>query len=108
MRIQITTRHCEVPEDVRERARAQVEALGKFDPRATSADVVFTEERVTRKVEVILTVDGAPPVVGHGEGSEFGAAVEQVVDRVGRMLRKRRERDRDHQAPPLSERVPGV
>lgn len=105
MRIQITARHCDVSDDVLERARDQVAALAKFDPRATSADVVFEEEKMTRKVEVIVHTDGAGPVVGHGQADEFRAAVDQVVDRVGRMLREQRKRHLEHQAPPLQDRV---
>ncbi|MEX2467193.1 MAG: ribosome-associated translation inhibitor RaiA [Gemmatimonadota bacterium] len=105
MRIQITARHCDVPDDVLERAREQVGALSKFNPRATSADVVFDEEKVSRKVEVIVHADSSPLVVAHGEAREFRAAVDQVVDRVGRMLREQRKREREHQAPPLQDRV---
>jgi ribosomal subunit interface protein len=105
LRIQITTRHCDVSDDVLERTRGQVESLSKFNPRATSAEVVFEEEKVSRKVEVIVHADGSPPVVAHGEASEFRAAVDQVVDRVGRMLREQRKREREHQAPPLQDRV---
>lgn len=107
MRIQMATRHCDVPDDVLERAREQVASLSKFNPRATSADVVFEEEKVSRKVEVIVHADGAPPVVGHGEAEEFRAAVDQVVSRVGRMLREQRKKEREHKAPPLQDRVAG-
>lgn len=105
MRIQITTRHCDVPEDVLDRAREQVASLAKFDPRATSAEVVFEEEKQNRKVEVIVHSDGSAPVVGAGEATEFRGAVDKVVDRVGRQLREQRKRAREHQAPPLQERV---
>lgn len=107
MRIQITTRHCDVSDDVLERTHEQVESLAKFNPRATSADVVFEEEKVTRKVEVIVHTDGSPPVVAHGEAGDFRAAVDQVVDRVGRMLREQRKQEREHKAPPLQDRVLG-
>jgi len=105
LRIQITTRHCEVSQDVLDRARDQVAGLAKFDPRATSADVIFEEEKLTRKVEVIVHSDGSGPVVGHGAADDFRPAVDQVVDRVGRMLREARKRHLEHQAPPLQERV---
>jgi ribosomal subunit interface protein len=101
----MTTRRCEVPEDVLERARDQVASLAKFDPRATSAEVVFEEEKQDRKVEVIVHSDGSAPVVGHGSAHEFRGAVDQVVDRVARQLREQRKRHLEHQAPPLQERM---
>ena len=107
MRIQITTRRCDVPEDVLDRARDQVASLAKYDPRATSADVVFEEEKQNRRVEIIVHSDGSSPVVGVGEATEFRGAVDKVVDRVARQLREQRKRAREHQAPPLQERVTG-
>ena len=105
MRVQFTERHCSVPEEVLERTRTQVEALAKYQARATAADVVYSEEKHSKQVEVIIHIDGAEPVVGRGDGPEFRTAVDRVVDRLRRMLRKQRERRRDHQAPPLSDRI---
>lgn len=105
MRVQITERHCNVPPDIEERTREQVEALSKYEEKATSAEVVYEEVKLTKRVEVIVHIDGADAVIAHGEGAEFRAALEQVCGRLGRMLRKQRERRRDHQAPPLAERI---
>jgi ribosomal subunit interface protein len=105
LRVQITERHCDVPPDVEKRTLEQVEALSKYEDRATSADVVYEEVKLTRRVEVIVHIDGADPVIAHGEGAEFRKALDQVIGRLGRMLRKQRERRRDHQAPPLAERI---
>ena len=41
------------------------------------------------------------------EGTEFRIALDQVVDHVGRRLRRQRERRTDHKAPPLGEGVSG-
>lgn len=107
MRVQITERHCDVPDDVLERTNEQLTGLVKYEPRASAADVVFEEEKLTRAVEVIIHVDGAEQVVAHGAGTEFRAALDQVVDRLRRQLRKQRQRRRDHQAPPLAESMGG-
>ena len=103
MRISITERRCDIPERVRARTRSVVQALSRFEERATSAEVVYSDEKHAKKVEIIIHVDGASRVVARGEGTEFRAALDQAVDRVKRMLREQRDRRRDHQAPPLSE-----
>jgi len=103
LRVQLTERHCSVPDEIRERTRVQVEALAKYQARASAADVVYSEEKNTKKVEVIIHIDGAEPVIGRGDGPEFRTAVDRVVERLRRRLRKQRERLRDHQAPPLSD-----
>jgi len=105
VRVQITERHCSVPEDVLERTEAQVRSFAKYDPRASAADVIYTEEKLTRSVEVIMHIDGAEPVVAHGDAAEFRTALDQVVERMRRRLRRQRERRQSHQAPPLSEGI---
>jgi len=103
VRVQVTERHCDVPDDVLDRTREQIEALAKYEARASSADVVYTEEKLTKNVEVRVHVDGSNPVVAHGDGSEFRSALDQVVDRLARQLRRQHDRRHDHQAPPLHE-----
>jgi ribosomal subunit interface protein len=105
VRVTITERHCEVPKKILDRTERQVSALVKFEQRASHAEVVYTEEKRSRKVEVVVAIDGAPPVAAQGEAEEWRKALDQVVERLRRLLRDGRERRRDHQAPPLSEGV---
>ena len=105
MRVQITERHCEVPPEARERAETHVAALAKYSPRATAADVVFMEENVDRIVEVIVHVDGEEPVVARAKDTAFPAALDKVVDRLSRRLRKQRDLRKDHQATPRRDKA---
>jgi len=82
------------------RAEARLLRLERFEPRLTAADLVFTEERSGRIAEALLSIDGAEQVFAKGEGPEFRAAVDVMLDRLSRILRKRRERRTDHQASP--------
>jgi ribosomal subunit interface protein len=84
-----------------------MDRLAKYDPRVGAAEVVFEEEKRTRKVEVVLSVDRSEPVVAHGEGEEFRTALDQVVDRLSRMLKRQRAQAKSHQAPRISEEVTG-
>lgn len=103
MRVQITARHCDVPERLRDRTEAQVRKLTRYDPRVSSAEIVFEVEKHVKKVEGILSVDRDEPVVAHGEADAFRPAVDQMVSRLGRMLRRRRSQRTDHQARRPSE-----
>lgn len=107
MRLTITERHCQIPSRVRTRTESVVGGLSKYEDRATAAEVVFSDEKHTKKAEIIVHIDGAPHVVARGEGREFRSAIDQATDRAKRILRDQREQRRDHQAPPLSERVAG-
>ncbi len=103
MRLQIVTRHCEVPSRIRARAEEHLTRLTRYESRLSSASVVFEIEGHSKRVEAILSVDGVEPVVAHGEGDEFAPALEQMVGRLAKILRRRRDQARDHQAPKLSE-----
>ena len=50
LRVQITERHCDVPSEVLDRTEEQVGGLSKYSPRATAADVVYVEEKLTKGV----------------------------------------------------------
>jgi len=105
LRVQIAARHCDIPDSVRRRTEEQIIKLGKYDPRVGGAEVVFEEEKRTRRVEVILSVNGGPPVVAHGEGEEFRTALDKVIDRLSRILKRQRAQVTNHQAPRRSESV---
>lgn len=105
MRVQIATRHCDVPDPVLERTHKQIERLQRYDPRISAADVIFTEEKNSRGIEVVLHVDRTDPVVARGEARDFGAALSKAVERLSRQVKDQRDQHTDHQAPSLSEGV---
>lgn len=103
MRIQVAARHCEIPDSVRKRTEEQIARLAKYDPRVAAADVVYEEEKRVRRVEVILSIDRGEPVVAKGEGEEFRTALDKVVDRLSRILRRQRGQAKNHQNTKRSE-----
>jgi ribosomal subunit interface protein len=94
-----------VPRDTLERAEKRLGSLSKYHPRATSAEVVFSEERASRNVEIIVHVDGTEPIMASVQDTEFRSALDKVLDRLARRLRKQRERRTNHQAPSRRDRV---
>ena len=105
MRVQVAARHCEIPDSVRTRTEEQLVRLAKYDPRIDSASVVYEEEKRVRRVEVVLSVHRGEPVIARGEGEEFRTALDKVVDRLGRILRRKRAQAKNHQGPRLAEGV---
>lgn len=105
MRVQVTARHCEIPDSVRTRTEEQIVRLAKYDPRIASADIVYEEVKRVRRVEVIVSIHGGEPVIARGEGEEFRTALDKVVDRLSRILRRQRAQAKDHQGPRLAEKV---
>jgi ribosomal subunit interface protein len=103
MRVQIAARHCEVPDTVRDRTEEQLVKLSKYEPRLSGAEVVFEVEKHLKKVDAILKVDREEPVLASGEGVEFREAVDQMVDRLSRILRRRRKQLKDYHRPIIAE-----
>ncbi|TVP50252.1 MAG: hypothetical protein EA350_00855 [Gemmatimonadales bacterium] len=99
MRVQTVSRHCEVPDAVLGRAVERFERLSRFDPALSSAEVIFVEEKHRKRVEGILSLDGEEPAIARAEETSFKAAVEQVADRLEKILRRRRSHARDHRGP---------
>lgn len=106
MRVQIAARQCEVPDTVRARTEEQIGKLSKYDPRLSGAEVVFETEKHVKKVEAVLKVDREEPMVAGGEGGEFREAVDQMVDRLSRMLKRRRSQKRDRYREGSPDSVP--
>lgn len=73
--------------------------MERFESRLTAAELTFQEERHVKRVEGVLTVAGNPGVVATGEGERFSEALDQMLDRLERILSKRRTRRRDRRAP---------
>src|SRR5207248_9334126 len=64
MRITITARHCELPPELRARARALVERLARVAARPPDARVVFVADHGRPAVEVRLTAARGRLTVG--------------------------------------------
>jgi ribosomal subunit interface protein len=106
MRVQIAARHCEVPDSIRLRTEEQIGKLTRYEPNLSGAEVVFETEKHLKKVEAIIKADRQEPLVAGGEGIEFREAVDQMVDRLSRMLRRRRSQKIDRQRSPSAGPIP--
>ncbi len=103
MRVQIAARHCEVPSAIQSRTEEQLAKLSRYDPRLSGVEVVFEVVKHLKRVEAVLKVDREEPLVAAGEGSEFREALDQMVDRLSRMLKRRRSQKKDYHRQPSAE-----
>jgi ribosomal subunit interface protein len=92
MQVTVKGKNTAVPERVRARAERKLAKLQRFDDHILSMDVEFSEERNPRvadphRVEVTLTTK-AGLVRAHANAIDPAAAVDQVVDRLERQVKK--------------------
>jgi ribosomal subunit interface protein len=108
MRIQIAARRCEVPEPVKVRAEERIRKMVRYEPHLSSAQVVFEVEGHSKRVEAVLsTGNRAEPVVARGEGETFRSALDAMLDRMSRILRRRRDQIRDRKGASAAEAASG-
>ena len=78
--------HCSVPDAVLRHAEEHISKRNRHEQCIASAEVTYTEEKRSRKAEVILHIDGTEPIVE----LEFRSVLDKTVDRVARMLKRER------------------
>jgi putative sigma-54 modulation protein len=92
MQVTVKGKNTAVPEKLRARAERKLTKLERFDARILAVDVEFSEERNPRvadphRVEVTLTTKSGL-VRAHANATDPSAAVDQVVDRLERQVKK--------------------
>jgi ribosomal subunit interface protein len=103
MEVRITSRHSTLPESLRDRTQELLSKLNKYGAPVSAIEVIFDEEKNSKRIEGILHIDRSDPIVATGEGDEFSEALSQMNERLVRQLRKVHEQTKDHRAPPLTE-----
>lgn len=100
MDVTITTRHCSVPESIRNQTVSRLGRTLRLNPAALGATANFSAEGASRRIEIRVPLKGAPPLIGHGEGATFRTALDRAVARIARQLKRRNDRHRNRRAAP--------
>lgn len=94
MRTTITTRHCEIPPALKERAEAIVERLGQFAQRAMECTVLFESDHNMAMAEVRLHAARGKLFVASGEGTDHRSALDRAEEKLRNQLDKAASRPR--------------
>ena len=81
MRITITQRHCDIPDDLRARARDVVARLVKVTRRPLSARVIFSDDHGAAAVELRLHAARGRQLVATAEGADHKSALDRAAAR---------------------------
>jgi ribosome-associated translation inhibitor RaiA len=101
MRITITARHCEVPQELRDRARVLLERLRKVASRPHDGQAIFSDDHGTPTVELRLHTGRGTVHVGSAGAAHHRTALDRAAAKVRRQLDKatparRRAAERRH------------
>lgn len=94
----ISARHFDVSAGLRELVEERFSRLERFEERIGRVEVTLLEEKNRYEVQGDLGIDGGKRVHARAEATDFRTALDKVVDKLGRQLRRNRSRYRDHNA----------
>ncbi len=103
MQLIISTRHTQLSDRLREAIEEQFERLERFEPRITRADVTLLEEKNRCEAEARLSIARAGQLHAHAEAADFRSAVDALVSKLSRQLKRQRSRSREHKVPEKEE-----
>ncbi len=96
MRINVTFRHMETSEPVRNYIEEKLPKIKKYIDEPVEAQVVLSvEKKIRHKVEVSLTAKGIT-IKATEETSDMYAAIDGVLDKLDRQLKRYKDKIKDH------------
>jgi len=93
MQIAVTFRHMDVSEGVRAYVKEKVEKLEKYIENPQEVHVVLSVEKFRQIAEITIVSDGMT-LNGQGRNNDLYAAIDQMVDKMERQIRERRDKGR--------------
>ncbi len=105
MKIQITARHFHASQDLHNNIQESIEKLGKFNDSMTSAHIILDAEKsgVRRAEGIIRILDKS--VCAEAEEGSMGKAIEAMLDKLERQLKKENEKLKVHKSGPAASAV---
>ena len=100
MQINITTRHGHLGEDVQQFIREKAAKLLHYFNRLTRIEVTVNLEKDLKHVEFLVSAEHKHDFVAHETNADVRAAVDLVLEKLERQLRRYKERVQDHRRTP--------
>jgi putative sigma-54 modulation protein len=95
MQINISGRHVEVTESMKEYVTSKLERLNNHHDRITSTNVILSVDKLIQKAEATVHVSGKD-VFADASHEDLYAAIDSLADKLDRQLIKHKEKMRSH------------
>ena len=95
MQINISGRHVEVTDSMKEYVTSKLERLNNHHDRITSTNVIVSVDKLIQKAEATIHVSGKD-VFAEATHEDLYAAIDALVDKLDRQLIKHKEKMRSH------------
>ena len=104
MQVAVTFRHMETDEGVKTYVKDKVQKLQKYILNPTEIHVVLAVEKFRHIAEITIVGNGRA-LNSQGRDNDLYAAIDQMVDKMERQIRERREKVRQKRAIPSSSKA---
>ncbi|MDX1557236.1 MAG: ribosome-associated translation inhibitor RaiA [Xanthomonadales bacterium] len=104
MQINVTGHHVDVTPPLRNYAIEKMERVSRHFDHVISANVVLTVERHEHLAEVTVQAPGRSLFANHSADDMY-AAIDGMVDKIDRQVRRYKEKLTDHKGATHAERV---
>ncbi len=105
MQVSVTFRHMETDEGVKAYVKEKVEKLQKYIENPREVHVVLAVEKFRHIAEITMVGNGGA-FNSQGRDNDLYAAIDQMVDKMERQIRERREKVRRKRATSSSSKIP--
>lgn len=100
MQISVSGRHMSVGDSLRSYCEKKASRLARFYDRIQSIDVILDGNNGLHTAEMIVHSEGTQPFVASEEQEDAHAAIDLLVDKIERQLKRHKERLRNRKHPP--------
>ena len=97
MQLNVSGHHVEVTESLRDYVGVKVERIGRHFDIVSDVKCILTVEKLRHKAEATASVNGGTVYCDHTEEDMY-AAIDGLVDKLERRVRKYKEKLVDHHA----------
>ncbi len=104
MQVAVTFRHMEADEGIKAYVRDKVQKLQKYILNPTEIHVVLAVEKFRHIAEITIVGNGGT-FNSQGRDNDLYAAIDQMLDKMERQIRERREKVRRKRAVPSSSKA---
>lgn len=95
MQLNITGHHIDITDALRDYVNTKLEKLQRHFDHVTNVHVILSVEKLVQKAEAKLHISGAD-VFADATHEDMYAAIDALVDKLDRQLKKHRGKQNDH------------
>ena len=95
MQINVSGQHIEVTKSMRDYVTSKMERLERHFDQVTNVHAVLSVEKQRQMAEATIHINGAT-VFANAENEDMYAAIDALVDKLDRQIKKYKEKRSDH------------